>query len=129
MVEPKSEPLEEENHQNKNLWGINNLTSSLMRKRSYDQTNGIDGKQNLVNATDVVREVVGPQPSAKRRQLAPPGLLATKATQELYGFPRGNPMNGRAKVATITRVGGRKQMISWVDAPDDVFFVATDGTR
>ena len=37
--------------------------------------------------------------------------------------------NGRPKVATITRVGGRKQMISWVDAPDDVFFIATEMTR
>lgn len=35
-------------------------------------------------------------------------------------------LNGRAKVATITNVSGKKQMISWVDAPDDVFFVAND---
>lgn len=39
------------------------------------------------------------------------------------------PLNGRAKIATVTRVGGRKQMISWVDAPDDVYFVATDSTK
>lgn len=45
-------------------------------------------------------------------------------------MPKGGPVsNGRPKVATITRVGGRKQMISWVDAPDDVFFVATEMTR
>lgn len=40
------------------------------------------------------------------------------------------PLNGgRPKVATITRLGGRKQMISWVDAPDDLFFLATEATR
>jgi metastasis-associated protein MTA len=114
-VEPKAEV--EENHQNKNLWGINNH-SSLIRKRPLEQTNGVDAV------------TAGPLPS-KRRQLAPPGLLANKVNQELYGLsPRGGlSANGRPKVATITRIGGRKQMISWVDAPDDVFFVATDTTK
>lgn len=69
---------------------------------------------------------------SKRRQLAPTGLLTPKS-HELYGIsamPKcGLVSNGRPKVATITRVGGRKQMISWVDAPDDVFFIATDMTR
>jgi len=57
------------------------------------------------------------------------------SNQDIYrtmGLPRDaliTSLNGRAKVATITRVGGRKQMISWVDAPDDVYFVATDTTR
>lgn len=75
-----------------------------------------------------------PTPPVKRRQLAPPSILG-KSVQEFYGsMARGalmNPSlsNGRAKVATITRVGGRKQMISWVDAPDDVYFVATDATK
>lgn len=76
--------------------------------------------------------LTGPLPSAKRRQLAPPSILNNKANQDMYGLPRapvGHSINGRAKVATITRVGGRKQMISWVDAPDDVFFVATENTR
>src|SRR5207249_2249301 len=71
-------------------------------------------------------------PSSKRRQLAPTGLLNAKS-QELYGIsglPKsGMVMNGKPKVATITRIAGRKQMISWVDAPDDVFFIATEATR
>lgn len=69
-------------------------------------------------------------PPMKRRQLAPPSILG-KALPDLYGnLARSAIMaNGRAKVATITRVGGRKQMISWVDAPDDVYFVATEATR
>jgi hypothetical protein len=65
--------------------------------------------------------------------LAPTGLLSAKS-HELYGIsgiPKGGVgvSNGKPKVATITRIGGRKQMISWVDAPDDVFFLATDVTR
>lgn len=39
-------------------------------------------------------------------------------------------MNGRPKIAQMSRTGsGRKQVISWMDAPDDVYFRATDGTK
>jgi hypothetical protein len=76
--------------------------------------------------------LIGSPVPLKRRQLAPPSILG-KAVPDFYGNMARNtlitPLNGRAKVATITRVGGRKQMISWVDAPDDVYFVATDSTR
>lgn len=56
-------------------------------------------------------------PGGPRRRLGPP--------------PPTVPINGgRPKVATITRLGGgRKHLISWVDAPDDLYFVATDATR
>ncbi|RWS30945.1 metastasis-associated protein MTA3-like protein [Leptotrombidium deliense] len=102
-------------------WGINNLSPSLLpRKRTYDQQNG-----DHENSAPV---------ALKRRSLAPPSIMP-RASQDMYrsiGMSRDaliSPLNGRAKVATITRVGGRKQMISWVDAPDDVYFVATDSTR
>lgn len=36
-------------------------------------------------------------------------------------------MNGRGKVMGVR--GMRMQMINWLDAPDDVYFVATDATR
>jgi len=100
------------NHPSRHL--LNSSLSPLMKKRSNEQTNGIDG------------------PSSKRRQLAPTGLLNAKS-HELYGISglakSGMVMNGKPKVATITRIAGRKQMISWVDAPDDVFFIATEATR
>jgi metastasis-associated protein MTA len=96
----------------KTHFGINNVSPIMLRKRNFEQ-NG------------------SPVP-LKRRQLAPPSILG-KAVPDFYGNMARNtlitPLNGRAKVATITRVGGRKQMISWVDAPDDVYFVATDSTR
>src|SRR5699024_10932034 len=66
---------------------------------------------------------------SKRRQMAPPSILG-KSVPDLYENISKNAvstsLNGRAKVATITSVSGQKQMISWVDAPDDVYFVAND---
>ncbi|KAK7075242.1 hypothetical protein SK128_000298 [Halocaridina rubra] len=38
-------------------------------------------------------------------------------------------LSGRAKIATVSRVGGRPRIISWMDAPDDVYFYATDSTK
>lgn len=71
----------------------------------------------------------------KRRAMSGGGVI--KQTSDIFhvsslarsSIVQNNPLNGRAKMATITRVGGRKQMISWVDAPDDVYFVATDSTK
>lgn len=39
-------------------------------------------------------------------------------------------LNGKPKIAHMTRTSsGRKQVISWMDAPDDVYFRATDGSK
>lgn len=39
-------------------------------------------------------------------------------------------INGKPKIAHMTRTGsGRKQVISWMDAPDDVYFRATEGNK
>uniref|UniRef100_A0A182W331 Metastasis-associated protein MTA3 n=1 Tax=Anopheles minimus TaxID=112268 RepID=A0A182W331_9DIPT len=41
-----------------------------------------------------------------------------------------NPMNGKPKIAQMARTGsGRKQVISWNDAPDDVFYRSTKAGR
>lgn len=52
----------------------------------------------------------------------------------IQGVPRSvvNQLNGqpRPKVATMTRTGtGRKGVISWMDAPDDVYFRSTINSR
>lgn len=39
-----------------------------------------------------------------------------------------NHLNGKARVATMSRTG-RKQVISWMDAPDDVYFKSTTITK
>lgn len=61
--------------------------------------------------------------------MAPPSILG-KSVPDLYEniskSTVSTSLNGRAKIATITSVSGQKQMISWVDAPDDVYFVAND---
>lgn len=78
---------------------------------------------------------MSPPIQLKRRSLAPP-VMNKPSNADVYGMagmPRGAlipSMNGRPKIATITRIGGgRKQMINWVDAPDDLYFVATDSSK
>lgn len=39
-----------------------------------------------------------------------------------------NQLNGKTRVATMSRTG-RKQVISWMDAPDDVYFKSTVITK
>lgn len=61
--------------------------------------------------------------------MAPPSILG-KSVPDLYENISRNSvtaqsLNGRAKIATITNLSGKKQMISWVDAPEDVYFVST----
>lgn len=39
-------------------------------------------------------------------------------------------VNGKPKIAQMTRTGsGRKQVISWMDAPDDLYFRATENSK
>lgn len=39
-------------------------------------------------------------------------------------------LNGKPKIAQMARTGsGRKQVISWMDAPDDVYFRSTAASR
>lgn len=39
-------------------------------------------------------------------------------------------INGKPKIPHMTRIGsGRKQVISWMDAPDDVYFRATENSK
>lgn len=61
--------------------------------------------------------------------MAPPSILG-KSVPDLYENISKNAVatshNGRAKIATVVNVSGQSKMISWVDAPDDVYFVAND---
>ena len=106
--QPDAAASSADNSPNRNIWRIkNNVTS---KKRSYEHTNGVNGQFGKSFRSSNTRSNDNLLFSAGS---SPPGLVS----------------NGRPKVATITRVGGRKQMISWVDAPDDVFFIATEATR
>ena len=52
-----------------------------------------------------------------------PELLALGGRSEMN-----NGKNGKARIA-IARVGGKNKLISWVDAPDDLFFLVTANSR
>lgn len=77
------------------------LSPSIMKKRGYEQTNGIDGPPSKRPSMGVIRQI------------------GSVMRQNMRGNMVNHQMNGR----------GRMQMINWIDAPDDVFFVATDATR
>lgn len=71
----------------------------LYKKRAYD---AVDGSSSG-----------GHSHFAKIQRTAPP-----------------NQVPGKSRIATLTRVqGGQRQVISWMDAPDDVFYKATAVTK
>lgn len=77
------------------------LSPSIMKKRGYEQTNGIDGPPTKRPSMGVIRQI------------------GSVMRHTLRGNVMNHHMNGR----------GRMQMINWIDAPDDVYFVATEATR
>ena len=61
------------------------------------------------------------------RPVTTDGLPAMKM-QRLDG--RTNIVPPKGRVATLTRIqGGQRQVISWMDAPDDVYYKATANTK
>ncbi|XP_066967887.1 metastasis-associated protein MTA1 isoform X10 [Macrobrachium rosenbergii] len=135
---------------NRELPILNNMSPSLLKRRAYEETNGMDEgeleegllppkRQKEMDALDMLR----------LNQLGvstPPGLTVTPVgvnggpgvppplgapTPPLPGVPTPGTTStpGRTKIATVSRVGGRPRIISWMDAPDDVYFYATDLTK
>ncbi|KAL6423254.1 hypothetical protein ACFW04_010131 [Cataglyphis niger] len=99
----------------------------LKRTRPFDEINGSDGI--ALNAA-----LPPGGPPAKRihhaQQLHPKHTLEHPAPAVL---PLAPPLNGRATHphtlphgAPLSRSNARKQVISWMDAPDDVYFRATE---
>jgi len=78
----------------------------------------------------------GPNPNAPQISsrdgsplpLVTQGLSVAAPTLTLNARQVVNHVNGnKGKVATVTsRVGSRKQIISWMDAPDDLYFCSTE---
>jgi len=91
--------------------GINNLSPTLLRKRVYEEQNGPAAKRPLRPLSGVIKS---------NAEIFNPSLITRTSVI--------NHLNGRARLATVNKLG-RKQVISWVDAPDDVYFQATEGTR
>ncbi|XP_023711126.1 metastasis-associated protein MTA3 isoform X5 [Cryptotermes secundus] len=104
---------------------MNNISPSLLKRRAYEEVNGMDD-------LDWDEGIVVPQPGppAKRPNKEVGPVRGTEAFSPMMGRSVINHLNGKAKIATMTRSGsGRKQVISWMDAPDDVYFRSTDGTK
>ncbi|XP_069167519.1 metastasis-associated protein MTA1 isoform X14 [Procambarus clarkii] len=134
---------------NKELPVVNNTSPSLLKRRAYEETNGLDEGELEEGLPPAKRQKdMEALDSLHLNQLGvipPPGLTVTPVgvnggpgvpppgvpTPPLAGVPNlGAPSTpGRAKIATVSRVGGRPRIISWMDAPDDVYFYATDTTK
>ncbi|XP_019870443.2 metastasis-associated protein MTA3 isoform X1 [Aethina tumida] len=105
---------------------LNNMSPSL-KKRPYDEMNGID------------RSAITAPPPSKRITKEPIQVHRPDQYQAIIaaGFAPGQALprhiaqiNGKPKIAHMTRTGsGRKQVISWMDAPDDVYFRATESSK
>ncbi|XP_076463622.1 metastasis-associated protein MTA3-like [Babylonia areolata] len=93
---------------------MNSNYPSIMRKRGYEQSNGTDG------------------PAAAKRPnmgvIRQAGMgIKSPSTPPQRGLLNHGSMNGRGKMPAMR--GSKMHMISWLDMPDDVFFMATNATR
>lgn len=95
-----------------------------LKRRNYEDANGIDGPV----APPTKRPNKDPMPSHRP---TPEQYAAMMAAAQAAGqpLPR-HHMNGKPKIAQMARTGsGRKQVISWMDAPDDVYYRSTEASR
>ncbi|XP_066148472.1 metastasis-associated protein MTA3 isoform X1 [Euwallacea fornicatus] len=133
---------------------LNNMSPSLKRK-TYEELNGIDSSSlNAPSSKRMAKESVpisGRHPTVLPPALPgvpplPSPLSVTPSAAEHYQvammaaqaqLPPGlmphrqmAQVNGKPKIAQMTRSGsGRKQVISWMDAPDDLYFKATESNK
>jgi metastasis-associated protein MTA len=99
----------------------------LLYTLQHNRFKGPFFKYNSLSAGIVVPQ---PGPPAKRPNKEVGPVRGAEAFSPMMGRSVINHLNGKAKIATMTRSGsGRKQVISWMDAPDDVYFRSTDGTK
>ncbi|XP_055524665.1 metastasis-associated protein MTA3 [Wyeomyia smithii] len=104
--------------------GSNANPPASLKRRNYEEANGIDGPV----APPAKRPNKDPMPSHRP---TPEQYAAMMAAAQAAGqpLPR-HHMNGKPKIAQMTRTGsGRKQVISWMDAPDDVYYRSTEASR
>ncbi|XP_069990033.1 metastasis-associated protein MTA1 isoform X8 [Penaeus vannamei] len=136
---------------NRELPVVNNTSPTLLKRRAYEEINGMDEGELEEGLQPPKRlKEMEALDSLRLNQLGvnpPPGLTVTPVGVNgspgltppvvptppplMAGVPNlGTPNTpGRAKIATVSRVGGRPRIISWMDAPDDVYFYATESTK
>ncbi|XP_037896690.1 metastasis-associated protein MTA3 isoform X2 [Glossina fuscipes] len=107
----------------KDLTIIPSTTPSSLRKRVHEEAQ--------LNVT-----IIPTGPPTKRPNKDPmpshcpsPEQFAAIMAASGQPLPR-HHLNGKPKIAQMARTGnGRKQVISWMDAPDDVYFRATEASK
>lgn len=105
--------------------GGTNTSPASLKRRNYEDANGIDGPTAPPPSK---RPNKDPMPSHRP---TPEQYAAMMAAAQAAGqpLPR-HHMNGKPKIAQMARTGsGRKQVISWMDAPDDVYYRSTEASR
>uniref|UniRef100_T1PJC7 BAH domain protein n=1 Tax=Musca domestica TaxID=7370 RepID=T1PJC7_MUSDO len=99
---------------------------SALRKRAHEETQ--------LNGTEVTIVPAGPPTKRPNKDPMPshcPSPEQFAAMMAASGQPLArHHLNGKPKIAQMARTGnGRKQVISWMDAPDDVYFRATEASK
>ncbi len=115
---------------------MNSLSpTSHLKRRGYEELNGIDGpptKRLAWDPTSANNTITVP-PRSNSRDGSPLSNLSSQhlpATAAMNYRTVLNHMNGnKAKMTAVTRIGSRKQIISWMDAPDDLYFVSNTESK
>ncbi|KAK2495682.1 hypothetical protein MC885_014536 [Smutsia gigantea] len=95
---------------------INHGSPTILGKRSYEQHNGVDG-------------------NTKKRLLMPSRGLANHGQTRHMGPNRNLLLNGKPYPTKVRLIRGgslppvKRRRMNWIDAPDDVFYMATEETR
>ncbi|XP_044011912.1 metastasis-associated protein MTA3 isoform X2 [Aphidius gifuensis] len=100
----------------------------LKRPRPFDEINGSDGialNAGLAGGPPAKRILHSQQLQSKQHgmdnmPIAPMSTPLNGRSVHSHNYPHGAP---------ISRSNARKQVISWMDAPDDVYFRATEQTK
>ncbi|KAM5129748.1 metastasis-associated protein MTA1 isoform 3-T3 [Mantella aurantiaca] len=95
---------------------INNGSPTILGKRSYEQHNGMDGNM-------------------KKRLLMPSRGIPNHGQTRQMGPNRNLLLNGKSYPTKVRLIRGgclppvKRRQMNWIDAPDDVFYMATEETR
>ncbi|XP_078248583.1 metastasis-associated protein MTA1 isoform X7 [Pogona vitticeps] len=95
---------------------INSGSPTILGKRSYEQHNGIEGNM-------------------KKRLLMPSKGLPNHGQTRQMGPSRNLLLNGKSYPTKVRLIRGgtmfpvKRRRMNWIDAPDDVFYMATEETR
>ncbi|GAB6026062.1 hypothetical protein CHUAL_012266 [Chamberlinius hualienensis] len=97
--------------------GINNYSANLLKKRPYEElsSDAVLGPPAKRPLKPIAPTVLKPGPDSITRNLLPRNAYY-------------NHLNGRSKMVNFNKMG-RKQILSWSDAPDDLYYHVSEDVR